>query len=83
MDIVEFQRLNARVVATRNSETRAFLRAFDQAPGGSLGVVGANLRQLAGMESRQRCAAGCSLENSGSTPKRIRTADLNLERVVS
>ena len=33
MDIVEFQRLNARVVATRNSETRAFLRAFDQAPG--------------------------------------------------
>ena len=69
MDIVEFQRLNARVVATRNSETRAFLRAFDQAPGGSLGVVGANLRQLAGMESRQRCAARCSLEKQREYPQ--------------
>lgn len=33
MDIVEFQRLTARVVATRNSESRAFLQAFDRAPG--------------------------------------------------
>ena len=33
MDVVEFGRLNARVVATRNSESRAFLEAFDRAPG--------------------------------------------------
>lgn len=33
MDVVEFQRLTARVVATRNSESRAFLQAFDRAPG--------------------------------------------------
>jgi hypothetical protein len=33
MDLVEFQRLTARVIATRNSESRAFLKAFDQAPG--------------------------------------------------
>jgi hypothetical protein len=33
MDIVEFRRLTARVVATRNSESRAFLKAFDVAPG--------------------------------------------------
>lgn len=33
MDIVEFRRLTARVVATRNSESRAFLKAFDAAPG--------------------------------------------------
>jgi hypothetical protein len=33
MDVVEFGRLNARVVATRNSESRAFLQAFDGAPG--------------------------------------------------
>ena len=32
MDVVEFQRLTARVVATRNSESRAFLRAFDRTP---------------------------------------------------
>jgi hypothetical protein len=29
MDVVEFRRLTARVVATRNSESRAFLKAFD------------------------------------------------------
>ena len=33
MDVVEFRRLTARVVATRNSESRAFLQAFDLAPG--------------------------------------------------
>jgi hypothetical protein len=33
MDVVEFQRLTARVVATRNTESRAFLQAFDRAPG--------------------------------------------------
>ncbi len=33
MDVVEFRRLTARVVATRNSESRAFLKAFDLAPG--------------------------------------------------
>ena len=33
MDVVEFRRLTARVVATRNSESRAFLKAFDVAPG--------------------------------------------------
>jgi hypothetical protein len=33
MDVVEFRRLTDRVVATRNSESRAFLQAFDQAPG--------------------------------------------------
>jgi hypothetical protein len=33
MDVAEFRRLTARVVATRNSESRAFLKAFDVAPG--------------------------------------------------
>ena len=33
MDVVEFRRLTAQVVATRNSESRAFLHAFDLAPG--------------------------------------------------
>ena len=33
MDVVEFRRLTARVVATRNSESRAFLKAFDVSPG--------------------------------------------------
>jgi hypothetical protein len=33
MDVVEFQRLTDRVVATRNTESRAFLLAFDRAPG--------------------------------------------------
>ena len=33
MDLVEFRRLSVRVVVTRNSETRAFLQAFDRAPG--------------------------------------------------
>ncbi|MGD0863842.1 MAG: hypothetical protein ABSA21_13980 [Candidatus Limnocylindrales bacterium] len=33
MDFVEFHRLTGRVVATRNSESRAFLKAFDVAPG--------------------------------------------------
>jgi hypothetical protein len=33
MDVAEFRRLSVRVVATRNSETRAFLKAFDRAPG--------------------------------------------------
>jgi hypothetical protein len=33
MDLVEFKRLTSRVVATRNSESRAFLKAFDVAPG--------------------------------------------------
>lgn len=33
MDVVEFRRLTARVVATRNAESRAFLKAFDLAPG--------------------------------------------------
>ena len=33
MDIAEFRRLTVRVVTTRNSETRAFLQAFDLAPG--------------------------------------------------
>jgi len=37
MDIVEFQRLTARVVTTRNSESRAFLQAFDRAPGALFG----------------------------------------------
>jgi hypothetical protein len=29
VDIVEFKRLTARVIATRNAESRAFLQAFD------------------------------------------------------
>jgi hypothetical protein len=33
MDVAEFRRLSVRVVATRNSETRAFLKAFDLTPG--------------------------------------------------
>jgi hypothetical protein len=33
MDFVEFKRLTGRIVATRNSESRAFLKAFDVAPG--------------------------------------------------
>jgi hypothetical protein len=33
LDLAEFRRLSVRVVATRNSETRAFLKAFDLAPG--------------------------------------------------
>ncbi len=33
MDVVEFRRLTARVVSTRNTESRAFLKAFDSAPG--------------------------------------------------
>jgi hypothetical protein len=33
MDVTEFQRLTDRVVATRNTESRAFLLAFDRAPG--------------------------------------------------
>jgi hypothetical protein len=37
MDVVEFQRLTARVVVTRNSESRAFLQAFDRAPGAMFG----------------------------------------------
>lgn len=37
MDVVEFQRLTARVVATRNSESRAFMQAFDRAPGALMG----------------------------------------------
>jgi hypothetical protein len=37
MDVVEFRRLTARVVATRNSESRAFLQAFDVAPGVTFG----------------------------------------------
>jgi hypothetical protein len=37
MDVVEYQRLTARVVATRNSESRAFLQAFDRAPGALFG----------------------------------------------
>ena len=37
MDVVEFRRLSVRVVATRNSETRAFLQAFDLAPGTTSG----------------------------------------------
>jgi len=37
MDVGEFRRLGVRVVATRNSETRAFLKAFDLAPGTTSG----------------------------------------------
>ncbi|HEY5488057.1 MAG TPA: hypothetical protein VIK06_10435 [Candidatus Limnocylindrales bacterium] len=37
MDVAEFRRLSVRVVATRNSETRAFLKAFDRAPGTTSG----------------------------------------------
>jgi hypothetical protein len=37
MDVVEFQRLTDRVVATRNRESRAFLQAFDRAPGPLVG----------------------------------------------
>jgi hypothetical protein len=37
MDLVEFRRLSVRVIATRNSETRAFLKAFDLAPGTTSG----------------------------------------------
>ena len=37
MDLAEFRRLSVRVVATRNSETRAFLKAFDRAPGTTSG----------------------------------------------
>ena len=33
MDLVEFKHLTGRVVATRNTESRAFLKAFDVAPG--------------------------------------------------
>jgi hypothetical protein len=37
MDVVEFRRLTARVVATRNAESRAFLQAFDLTPGALAG----------------------------------------------
>lgn len=37
MDIAEFRRLTVRVVTTRNKETRAFLKAFDLAPGTTSG----------------------------------------------
>jgi hypothetical protein len=37
MDVGEFRRLSVRVVATRNSETRAFLKAFDLTPGTTSG----------------------------------------------
>jgi len=37
MDVAEFRRLSGRVVATRNSETRAFLKAFDLTPGTTSG----------------------------------------------
>ena len=37
MDVAEFRRLSVRVVATRNSETRAFIKAFDLAPGTTSG----------------------------------------------
>jgi hypothetical protein len=37
MDVAEFRRLTVRVVATRNTETRAFLKAFDLAPGTTSG----------------------------------------------
>jgi hypothetical protein len=37
MDVAEFRRLTVRVVATRNAETRAFLKAFDLAPGTTSG----------------------------------------------
>ena len=33
MDDVMFRSLTARVVATRNAESRAFLKAFDRVPG--------------------------------------------------
>ena len=33
MDVAEFRRLTVRVVATRNTETRAFMKAFDLVPG--------------------------------------------------
>jgi hypothetical protein len=32
MDVAEFRRLSLRVVATRNKDTRAFLKAFDLTP---------------------------------------------------
>jgi len=38
MDIPEFRRLTLRVAATRSSETRAFLKAFDLVPGRPPGV---------------------------------------------
>ena len=37
MDVGEFRRLSTRVVSTRNSETRAFLKAFDLVPGTTSG----------------------------------------------
>ena len=37
MDIPEFRRLTLRVAATRSSETRAFLKAFDLVPGTTAG----------------------------------------------
>lgn len=37
MDVGEFRRLSTRVVSTRNSETRAFLNAFDLTPGTTSG----------------------------------------------
>ncbi len=37
MDVAEFRRLSLRVVATRNSETRAFREAFDLTPGTTSG----------------------------------------------
>ena len=33
MDVAEFRRLTVQVVSARNSETRAFTKAFDLAPG--------------------------------------------------
>jgi hypothetical protein len=33
MDVAEFRRLSVRIVAARNVETRAFIEAFDLAPG--------------------------------------------------
>ena len=33
MDVIEFKRLTAQVIATRNAESRGFLQAFDVNPG--------------------------------------------------
>ncbi len=37
MDVAEFRRFSIRVAATRSLETRAFLQAFDRAPGTTSG----------------------------------------------
>jgi hypothetical protein len=56
MDVVEFRRLTARVIATRNLNRAPFSRSLTWLRGSHPEVDGANQRQLTPVESRQRVA---------------------------